>query len=166
MIYFLTELRIINKMETHDKLRMYANIVQELAKASTCARVQVGAILIKDGRIISTAWNGVAAGQEHCKQVFAGVDLTLEENKEKHKKFSSSRELHAEQNLIGLAAKNGISTNNTTLIVTTSPCSQCAKLIITAGISSVYYIDVYDRDPYGLVLLQDTNIITHQIKLS
>ena len=147
------------------KIRMYARIAQELARASTCARVQVGAVLLKDWRIIATGWNGVASGRQHCKDVFKGIPLWIPENNEKHRIFSSNEELHAEQNIIGIAAKNGISTNDTTLVITTSPCSQCAKLLIAAGIKCVYYIEEYDRDPNGIILLKNNKIEVEKINL-
>ena len=147
----------------YTKLQMYARIAQEFAGASTCARVQVGAVLLKNGRIIASGWNGTASGKIHCKDWFANIDLTVPEENEKHRIFSNDNELHAEQNIIGICARNGISTDGTVLVSTTSPCSQCAKLLITAGIKEVYYIEEYDRDKNGIKLLLDNNIKVKQI---
>ena len=147
----------------NSKLKMYARIAQEFAGASTCARVQVGAVLLKNGRIIASGWNGSPSGKIHCKDWFANIDLTVPEENEKHRIFSNDNELHAEQNIIGICARNGISTDGTVLVSTTSPCSQCAKLLITAGIKEVYYIEEYDRDKNGIKLLQDNNIKVKQV---
>jgi dCMP deaminase len=67
-------------------------------------------------------------------------------NKETHHNFSIQWELHAEQNAISMAAKNGIAINNCDLYTSVSPCSDCAKLIVASGIKRVFYIELYDRD--------------------
>ncbi|MCK4259915.1 MAG: hypothetical protein KAX49_13115 [Halanaerobiales bacterium] len=72
--------------------------------------------------------------------------------------FSKQNELHAEQNLIAYCAKNNISTNNTILFISLSPCITCAKLILATGIKMVYYIIKYDKDSTGIKFLKDNNI--------
>lgn len=137
---------------------MFTDILGILEKRSTCSRVKVAALIVKDGRIISTGWNGVPAGHTHCTEVFDCLDKDSEEYLEEHRIFSERNEGHAEQNAIGYAARNGITTDNSTLYVSKSPCSSCAKLIIAAGITTVYYTEMYDRDPYGIKLLEKSNI--------
>ena len=122
-------------MNTKD-IETFSEVLDIFAKRSTCARLQVASLLIKNGRIISTGWNGVPAGMEHCEHVFAGQDMTDPEVKEKHRLFSEDNELHAEQNCIANAPIRG---EGCDIFVSVSPCKQCAKLIIAEGIKSVYY---------------------------
>lgn len=130
---------------------------------STCARVKVASIIVKNGRIVSTGWNGVLSKHKHCVEVFQGKDMTEEKVKAEHKVFSEMNEVHAEQNSISSAAKNGISTEGCDLIVSISPCTACAKLIIASGIKNVYYVEKYDRETYGLDLLTNSGIKVEQI---
>jgi len=149
----------------------YKKIAILLSELSTCARVQVGALLVKEGRIVCTGWNGVPSGERHCNEIFkedlekynesldyitkhpeAIVDSnnihmkTYESFREKHHKFAVENELHSEQNLIAYCAKEGISMEGATLYITVSPCSQCAKLLVSARIKEVKYINKYDGD--------------------
>ena len=135
----------------------FKDILAVVEKNSTCARLKVGALLVKDGRIVSTGWNGAVSGSTHCTSIFN------KDNFEGHHKFSEERELHAEQNAIAYAARNGIATDGAELYVSISPCSNCAKLIIASGIKRVYYKESYDRSSAGLELLFDSNIDTRNI---
>jgi len=125
----------------------FMEIAKIFAKHSTCIRKQVGAVIVKDKRIISTGYNGVPSGIKHCNEVF---DLSDELNKEefmkKHRDFSSMYELHAEQNAIAFAAKNSLSVNGASIYCTLSPCRDCLKLISAVGIKDVYFNEVYDRE--------------------
>lgn len=116
---------------------------ETFAQRSTCSRLNVGAVIAKDSRIISTGYNGVPAGLPHCEH-----DGTEE---------SCGKAVHAEANAIAFAARNGISTEGATLYVTHSPCLDCAKLIINAGISTVYYRTPY-RTQDGIELLSKVGI--------
>ena len=142
-----------------DYKKYFKKILKETAAMSTCARVQVGCIIVRDGRIISTGWNGVPAGQDHCKNeyVFGGLPI------ESHHTWSTKHEVHAETNAIGYAAKNGVSTKDADVYTSVSPCIDCAKLIIAAGIKYVYYTDEYDRSDDGQNFLHRNNIHMEQI---
>ena len=149
--------------------RTFMNIAREFAKHSTCCRKQVGAVIVSNGRIVSTGYNGVPSGIKHCNQIFTKSeieqmkDLNSEAGK-KHAKFSREFELHAEQNCIAFASKTGIKLdNNSTLYTTLSPCSDCAKLISQSGIKRVVYEDVYDRDHSGIDLLNKLRIVCEKI---
>ncbi len=135
-------------------LQTYKEILQVIEKRSTCLKLKVAALLIKDDRIISTGWNGVPSKHKHCCDFFSGEELDFAE---KHHEFHVNNELHAEQNCIAYAAKNGISTDNSTLFISISPCCSCAKLIIAGGIKSVYYINEY-KDISGNDLLSKSGI--------
>ena len=163
--------------------KFFKSVVKEVAKCSTCCRVKVGALLVREGRIVATGWNGVPKGKPHCEDLFQDeyekyvncIKVTEQDEnfkeyetyvndfKTKHGEFSKINELHAEQNLIAYCARNGINTDQTTLYVTTSPCSDCSKLIVAAGIKEVCYIEKYDRDINGLTFLENNNVIVRQI---
>lgn len=113
------------------------------AEQSYCKRRQVGAVLVKDNRILATGYNGTISGRSNdCED---DNNNTLQEV------------LHAEQNVIAFAAKNGIPMDGCTLYVTTNPCQDCAKLLVQAGIKEVVYQEVY-RDVKGLELLADNGV--------
>lgn len=123
-----------------------------MAKRTTCQRKQVGAVLAKEGRILSTGYAGAPAGHPHCSSV---CDLSQ----------PCTRTVHAEANAIAFAAKVGIATDGATLYTTVSPCIDCAKLIVNAGISKVIYFEKY-RVMDGLILLSDSGILVEQSNLS
>lgn len=147
-----------------------------LESNSTCRRVKVAAVIVKDGRTVSTGWNGVPSGFKHCEEIFVikdkpmrfgepykepklfyidDVEVTKEEFLKKHHEFSEKYEVHAEANAISFAAKNNISTEGSSIFITITPCSNCAKLILQSGIKKVYYKDVYDRSSEGFDLLKE-----------
>jgi len=142
---------------------LYKNLLKCFESKSTCARVKVSAIIVKNGRVISTGWNGVPAGHIHCEDVFKGKDVLDENVKAEHKEYSDKNEIHAEQNCLMASAKNGVSTEGCDMFVSISPCTACAKLIIASGIKNVYYVELYDRETYGLELLKKSNIKVEQI---
>ena len=122
----------------------FIRVVLLMATRSTCSRVQVGAVLTQDRRIISTGYNGVAGGATHCPD-----DLT----DEAHHLFAVGHEIHAEANALLFAARHGLAVEGTTLYVNVSPCQQCAKLILQAGVARVCYYEVYDREDSGIQYL-------------
>jgi dCMP deaminase len=143
-----------------------------VSQQSTCCRLKVGAVMVKDNRVISIGFNGVPSGQEHCEdhfkdvyeKDFKGKHPSFEEFIktgnffEMHGAFSNDNELHAEQNAILFAAKNGIATEGSSIYVTQSPCINCAKVIIVAGIKRVFFKDLYDRSQEGIVFLNKNGI--------
>lgn len=120
------------------------------AENSYCIRRQVGALLVKDKMIISDGYNGTPAGFENI----------CEDENGKTKPYV----LHAEANAISKIAKSGNSSNGATLYVTTSPCIECAKLIIQAGIKKVVYAEPY-RINDGIQLLKRANIELLQLSI-
>lgn len=155
-----------------NKHKLFIDMASLVAGQSTCCRLQVGAVLVREGRVISIGFNGVPSNQTHCEEIF---EVEYEKNykdkyasmadfvkspefKEIHGAFSNDNELHAEQNAILFAAKNGIATQGSHLYITLSPCINCAKVIITAGITKVYYKELYDRSQEGIIFLGRNNI--------
>ena len=118
---------------------IYMELAEKLALRSHCVKAQVGAVLTKDTRIISLGYNGPPAGTHNCDVEFPVVGCPRDS------KGSCSLALHAEQNAILYAAKNGVSMENATLYVTLSPCISCARVIYTTGIKKVYFKDSYAK---------------------
>ncbi len=123
--------------------RKYLAMSQIWSENSYCERRKVGALLVKDKMIISDGYNGTPEGFENI----------CEDENDKTKAYV----LHAEANAITKVAKSNNSSLGATLYVTTSPCLECAKLIIQAGISRVVFTDKYRLED-GLDLLKKTNI--------
>jgi dCMP deaminase len=114
----------------------------ELAKQrSTCLRRKVGAVLVKDNHIIATGYNGAPSGIEHCKKC-----IREKKGIPSGERHELCRGVHAEQNCIIQAARHGVSTKGSALFLTNSPCSVCAKMIINAGITAVYFKEGYPDD--------------------
>ena len=116
-------------------------ITHMVAKRSTCLRRSVGAILVKDKRILATGYNGAPAGLRHCVEVGCLRDDTSVPSGTRHE---LCRGLHAEQNVIIQAAYHGIPINGAILYCTNKPCVICSKMIINAGITRIYYEEGYD----------------------
>ena len=124
----------------------FMEIAEKFSTLSTCGRLKVGAVITKNNRIISTGYNGVPSGLQHCCEIHKDIDFSIPENNEMHKQFSTQYELHAEQNAIVEAAKNGIALNGSVLYTTVEPCDYCRKLIAQSGIKNVFYRYKYDRN--------------------
>ncbi|MGL4364104.1 MAG: deoxycytidylate deaminase [Bacteroidales bacterium] len=137
-----------NKQHTFDT--SYLRMAQIWGENSYCKRRQVGAIIVKNRSIISDGYNGTPSGFEN----------TCEDENNKTKPYV----LHAEANAITKVAKSNNSSEDATLYVTSSPCLECAKLIIQAGIKRVVFADYYHNDE-GLNLLKRAKIEVEQISL-
>lgn len=113
------------------------HLASDLAFRSHCVKAQVGAVLTKDTRIISIGYNGPPAGTHNCDEEWP------EQGCARDARGSCSLALHAEQNAILYAVKNGANLEGATLYVTLSPCLACARLIFSAGIAVVFYLKSY-----------------------
>lgn len=129
-------------------------------KRSTCLRRHVGAVLVKDTRIIATGYNGAPSGVTHCEVTGC---LRQKLNVPSGERHELCRGLHGEQNAIIQAALHGVSTEGATIYCTTKPCSICTKMIINAKISRIVYDEHYN-DPLADELLKDTDIRVLQFK--
>lgn len=116
---------------------IFMNLATDLAKRSHCVKAQVGAVLAKDTRIISIGYNGPPSGTHNCDEEFP------EQGCPRDSKGSCSLALHAEENAILYAVKNGANLEGATLYTTLSPCLPCARLIFSAGIKQVYFDKSY-----------------------
>lgn len=133
-------------------LKFFMDCVDASAGMSYSKRKKVGAILVKDNRIIINSWNGTPSGSisNDCEDLVNGELVT------------KPIVIHAEANALIFAAKNGISTNNTDLYLSLSPCMNCALLILQSGIRSVYYKEQY-RITDGLDFLKKYCIDIHKV---
>ena len=107
---------------------VFINIAKEVGSLSHCTRSKVGAVLVKDGNMISFGYNGTPAG----------MDNGCEENN-----VTKEEVIHAEMNSILKAAKSGNSVEGSTLYLTLSPCKECSKLILQSGVKKVVYLNTY-----------------------
>ena len=113
------------------------NLAVDLAARSHCVRAQVGAVLTKDTRIISIGYNGPPSGTHNCDEEWPDTGCARDS------RGSCSLALHAEENAILYAARNGSKVEGGTLYTTLSPCIACARLILSSGIKIVYFKDSY-----------------------
>ena len=127
----------------------FASIARLVATRSTCLRRHVGAILVKEKRILSTGYNGAPAGLKHCIEVGC---LREEASIPSGTRHELCRALHAEQNAIVQAAYHGISIAGSTLYCTNKPCVICSKMLINAGIKRIFYDKWYDDDLADAIL--------------
>ena len=134
--------------------KYYIKVAQLCAKNSYAVNLQVGAIIVKDGQIMSDGFNGTPCGFENKCEV-KSMDGSL---------HTLSYVFHAESNAILKCAKYGRPTNGSTLYITHSPCIECAKLIIQAGIIRVVYLEDY-RKAEGLELLKKVGINVEKFEL-
>lgn len=116
---------------------IFMNLANDLAGRSHCVKAHVGAVLTKDTRIISIGYNGPPAGTHNCDEEWPDAGCARDS------KGSCSLALHAEQNAILYAVKNGANLEGATLYTTLSPCLPCARLIFSAGVKRVYFDKSY-----------------------
>lgn len=120
------------------------------ATEGTCNRLKVGSIICRNGRIISSGRNGAPSHLPHCgPECHPGGP-------------PCKRSVHAEANAIAFAAKHGVATDHCCMVSTDSPCLECARLIINAGIKSLYYMREY-RDTLPLEELQKAGVYTQLV---
>jgi dCMP deaminase len=154
--------------------KMLLEVAQVIAQRGTCDRKQVGAVIAREGRIISVGYNGAPPGLPHCDENNHGWRLSWDTLTNKplmgrpvdwiERQISEQgcrNATHAEANALAFAAKYGVSTDEAELYVTVSPCETCARLLIAAGILGVHYIERY-RDDSGLELLNQALIMTYE----
>lgn len=132
----------------------FMEIAEMVKTRSTCIRRQVGAVIVKDNRIIATGYNGAPSGLKHCTEVGCERQRLNIPSGQRHE---LCRALHAEQNAIIQAAKIGASTEGATIYITISPCVICAKMLINAGIKRIIYREGYP-DMESLKMLDEAGV--------
>lgn len=126
----------MNKQE-QDDIR-FLNIAKILSTASKCVSLKVGAVIVKDGRILSTGVNGTPNGHENCCDKFL-------ERGHAHTTWSEKHEIHAEMNAILFSAKNGTKIDGATIYTLIQPCWQCTKNLTQSGIKRIVFAEKYYR---------------------
>ena len=121
----------------------FTSITRMVATRSTCLRRHVGAILVKEKRILATGYNGAPSGLKHCIEVGCLREKASIPSGTRHE---LCRALHAEQNAIVQAAYHGISIAGSTLYCTNKPCVICSKMLINAGIERIFFEEDYEDD--------------------
>lgn len=144
MSYIFTD--VDSKQEKYDQA--YLRMAMEWAKLSHCKRKQVGSLIVKDNMIISDGYNGTPSGYTNCCEDDDGETFWYV--------------LHAEANAILKVSKSTQSANGATLYITLSPCKECSKLIIQAGITRVVYRLEY-KDTSGIDFLSEYGISVRHI---
>ena len=136
---------------------MYMEIAEIVSKQSSAKRLQVGAIVVKDDRVISIGYNGMPAGwTNECEEV-------IEQHEDGGQVTRTKDEvIHAEANAIAKLAKSSESGDGAEMFLTHAPCIHCAKQIYTAGIKKVYYRNTY-RDEMGVEFLKMCNVKVEKI---
>ena len=119
-----------------------------IAVRSPSERLKVGAVIVKDNRVISAGYNGYPAGTPHTSIMREGHEINT---------------IHAEQNAISDAARRGVSVENASLYITHFPCIHCAKYAISAGIKKIYYLDDYRNDEIVEELCKRSNVLCEKI---
>lgn len=137
---------------------------------STCSRNHVGAVIARDGRTISTGYNGAPAGMPHCdhgsyapphyRRATPAIVPSLPTSATDR---GCRIAIHAEANALAYAARHGVSVELATIYTTMSPCYDCAKLIIAAGLQRVVFNRSY-RDPAGIDLLRDAGLTVDNMR--
>ena len=133
-------------------VQAYMDVAERFAQLSSAKRLQVGAIVVKDDRIISIGYNGMPTGWDNCCE-----DVVREDEVGFQVTKSKIEVLHAESNAVAKLAKSSESGLGATIFVTHSPCIDCAKLIYQSGISNVYYKTSYRNDD-GIKFLKKSNV--------
>ena len=118
----------------------FMEMAQVASKRSTCLRRSVGAVIVKDKRLLATGYNGTPRGMAHCEEVGC---LRTKLNVPSGKMHELCRGIHAEQNAVIQAAVYGVSVDGATVYCTHQPCVVCTKILINAGIRRIVYANPY-----------------------
>ncbi len=132
----------------------FMKIAELVATRSTCLRHNIGAVLVRDKRILATGYNGAPPGMTHCLEIGCLRDkLKIPSGT----KAEICRGVHAEQNVIVQCAVYGLSSKESTLYTTHQPCTVCTKILIASGIKRIVYREPYP-DKFAQSLLKETGI--------
>jgi dCMP deaminase len=137
----------------------FMDIAALVSRRSTCLRRDVGAVLVRDRRLLATGYNGAPSGMRHCLEVGCMREQMKVPSGERHE---LCRGLHAEQNAIIQAALYGVSVNGATLYCTNHPCVICSKMIINAGIVHIVVREYY-KDDLAEEMLREAGIGVSQL---
>lgn len=148
------------KIQRPDWDDYFMGIAHLVSQRSTCLRRKVGAVLVKEKRILATGYNGAPAGIEHCEVTGC---LRSELNVPSGQRHELCRGLHAEQNVLLQAALHGVSVRDAKLYVTVTPCIICGKMLINAGVKEIVIEGDYP-DELARSFLKEAGIRMRRIK--
>jgi dCMP deaminase len=140
----------------------FLEIATVVAKRSTCLRNRVGAVIVRNKRILSTGYNGAPRNMKHCLEIGC---IRQQNNIESGTRHEKCRAVHAEQNAIIQAALHGIGIEGATLYCTHQPCILCAKMIINSNIKRVVYLTSYP-DTDALEFFRDAGVEVENLRPS
>jgi dCMP deaminase len=129
-----------------------------VATRSTCLRRQVGAVIMKEKRVLTTGYNGAPKGLKHCAEVGC---IRTQNNIESGTRHELCRGVHAEQNAVIQAAYFGASIKDASIYTTNFPCVMCAKILVNAGIIEVIYKDDYE-DPLSKNIMNESKVVVRR----
>ncbi len=147
-------------MERPSNDEYFMEMAQLVSSRSTCLRRKVGAVIVKDKRVLSTGYNGSPKGTKHCEDLGC---IRVQMNVPSGTRHELCRGVHAEQNAVTQAAYFGVSVDGSTIYTTTYPCSMCAKILINAGIKEIVYSEGYSDD-LSKQLLDEAGIALREYK--
>ncbi|MEZ4526841.1 MAG: cytidine/deoxycytidylate deaminase family protein [Desulfobacterales bacterium] len=132
----------------------FMDITELVARRSTCIRRSVGAVIVKDRRLLATGYNGAPSGLAHCCETGC---MREKQNVPSGQRHELCRGIHAEQNAIIQAAYHGVSIKDASLFCTNLPCAICAKMLINAGIKTICYKSGY-ADPLSVEMFREAGV--------
>lgn len=138
----------------------FMEISHVVAKRATCHRHHIGAVLVREKRILSAGYNGAPVGMRDCLELGCLRDQMKIPSGRSHE---ICRGVHAEQNAIIMAALHGVNTDGATMYITIKPCTICAKMIINAKVKKVVYESNYP-DTQGVNFLREAGVVVENIK--
>jgi dCMP deaminase len=138
-------------------IEAYMDVAERFSKLSSAKRLNVGAIVVKDDRIISIGYNGMPTGWDNTCEEEVLVDYGNRANDAKYELKSKPEVLHAESNAIAKLARSSESGEGASIFITHAPCIDCAKLIYQSGIAAVYYKTDY-RSTQGIDFLHRSDV--------
>ena len=155
-------------------IKAHMQVAETYAKLSTARRLQVGALIVKEDRIISIGYNGMPGGWDNnCEDIettfderdtYHSPDWKFDEVKKQYSRLKTKPEvLHAEANAIAKVARSPESSEGAVIFITHAPCIECAKLVFQSGIKQVFYRDNY-RNTAGIDFLKQAGVIVNQIE--
>lgn len=147
-------------MERPSNDEYFMEMAQLVSSRSTCLRRRVGAVIVKEKRVLSTGYNGSPKGTRHCEELGC---IRVRMNVPSGTRHELCRGVHAEQNAVTQAAYFGVSVDGATIYTTTYPCSMCAKILINAGIREIVYSEGY-ADDLSKELLEEAGIKIREYK--
>jgi dCMP deaminase len=145
-------------MSRPDNDTYFMRMADLVATRSTCLRRQVGAVIMKEKRVLTTGYNGAPKGLKHCAEVGC---VRTQNNIESGTRHELCRGVHAEQNAVIQAAYFGASIKDASIYTTNFPCVMCAKILVNAGIIEVIYKDDYE-DPLSKDIMNESKVIVRR----